>query len=57
MQTKFKNKTHLLHGSGLGSRAYSGHRQTHVDGWADTFVEQLSLQEDLQRTDDDATAM
>ncbi len=39
---------YLLHGSGLGSRTYSGHRQTHVDGWADTLVEQLSLQEDLR---------
>ena len=39
---------YLLHGLGLGSRSYSGHRQTHVDGGADTLVEQLSLQEDLE---------
>jgi len=39
---------YLLHGLCLGSRAYSGHRQTHVDGGADTLVEQLSLQEDLE---------
>jgi len=45
---KIKMKAHLLHGFGLGSRAYSGHRQTHVDGWADTLVEQLGLQEDLR---------
>ena len=41
-------KSHLFHGSGLGSRTNSGHRQTHVDSGANTLVEQLSLQEDLQ---------
>ena len=39
--------TYLLHGFDLGSRTYTAHRQPYVDGWADTFVEQLSLQENL----------
>lgn len=42
---------YLLHGPGLGSRADSGHRQTHVDSWTDTLVEQLGLQENLRQTD------
>ena len=40
-------KINLLHGPGLGSRSDTGHRQTDVDGWTNTLVEQLSLQEDL----------
>lgn len=38
---------YLLHGLGLGSRSYTGYRQTDVDGGTDTLVEELSLQEDL----------
>lgn len=45
--------TRLLHGLGLGSGAYTGHGQTHVDGGSDTLVEQLSLQEDLAVSDGD----
>ena len=40
----------LLHGLGLGSGSDTRHRQTDVDGWTDTLVEQLALQEDLART-------
>lgn len=40
--------SHLLHGLDLSSRSYTAHRETYVDGWADTLVEQLGLQEDLQ---------
>lgn len=39
---------YLLHCPGLSSRTYTGHRQTNVDGWTYTFVEQLSFQENLQ---------
>lgn len=48
-----KTCTHLLHGLGLGSRSYTGHRQTDVDGWTDTLVEQLGFQEDLSVSDGD----
>ena len=54
LKTSLGVRSYLLHGSGLGSRAYSGHRQTHIDSWADTLVEQLSLQEDLQQTDENS---
>ena len=37
----------LLHGLDLGGGADTGHRETDVDGGADTLVEELSLQEDL----------
>ena len=37
----------LLHGLDLGSRTDTGHRETDVNGGADTLVEELSLQEDL----------
>ena len=45
--------THLFHSLGLGSGADTAHRQTDVDGRADTLVEQLSLQEDLAVSDGD----
>lgn len=45
--------TNLLHGLGLGSRSYTGHRQTYVDGGTDTLVEQLGFQEDLSVSDGD----
>ena len=38
---------YLLHGTGLGSRTDTGHRETDVDGWSDTLVEQFSFQENL----------
>lgn len=41
------NYHHLSHGLDLSSRADTTHRQTHVDGRSNTFVEELSLQEDL----------
>lgn len=37
----------LLHGLDLGSGTDTGHRETDVNGGADTLVEELSLQEDL----------
>lgn len=45
------HSAYLLHGLGLGSGPYTGHRQTDVDGGPDTLVEQLSLQEDLAVSD------
>lgn len=45
--------TNLLHSFSLGSRSYTGHRQTDVDGGTDTLVEELSLQEDLAVSDGD----
>lgn len=44
---------YLLHGLGLGSRSYTRYRQTDVDGWSDTLVEQLGFQEDLSISDGD----
>ena len=41
----------LLHGLDLGSGTDTGHRETDVNGWSDTLVEQLSLQEDLAVSD------
>ena len=35
-KTKNLNKIDLLHGFGLGSRSYSGYRQTDVNGGSDT---------------------
>ena len=35
-QLELHGTSDLLHGLGLGSRSYSGHRQTDVDGGADT---------------------
>jgi hypothetical protein len=46
-QEKLKRTSDLLHGLELGSGTDTGHRETDVDGGADTLVEQLSLQEDL----------
>ena len=43
----------LLHGLNLGSRSDSGHGKTDINGWSDTFVEELSLQEDLSISDRD----
>merc|ERR1711953_35936 len=52
-QLKLHGASHLLHRLGLGSGADPGHGQTDVDGRSDTFVEQLSLQEDLSVSDGD----
>jgi len=38
---------HLLHGLDLGGGADARHRKTDVNGWANTLVEEISLQEDL----------
>ena len=46
-QEELERTSDLLHGLELGSGTDTGHRQTDVDGWADTLVEELSLQEDL----------
>jgi len=43
----------LLHGLDLGCGTDTGHRQTDVNGWADTLIEELSLQEDLAIGDGD----
>lgn len=45
--------THLLHRLSLRSRADTRHRKTDVDGWSDTLVEELSLEEDLAVRDGD----
>jgi hypothetical protein len=41
----------LLHGLGLGSGTNTGHRQAHIDGRTHSFVEKLSLQENLSVRD------
>ena len=41
----------LLHGLNLGSRADTGHGETHIDGRPDSLVEKLGLQEDLSVSD------
>ncbi|KAH3663765.1 hypothetical protein OGAPHI_005167 [Ogataea philodendri] len=46
-QEQLQRTSNLLHGLNLGSRTDSRHRQTDVDSWSDTLVEQFSLQEDL----------
>ena len=43
----------LLHGLDLGSGTDSGYGKTDVNGWSDTLVEELSLQEDLSISDRD----
>ena len=43
----------LLHGLDLGGRSDTGHRETDVNGGADTLMEQLGLQEDLTVRDRD----
>lgn len=46
-QEELQGTSDLLHGLELGSGTDTRHRQTDVDGRADTLVEELSLQEDL----------
>jgi len=43
----------LLHGLELSGRADTRHGETDVNGWADTLVKELSLQEDLAVSDGD----
>merc|ERR1712087_943158 len=52
-QLELHGAGNLLHGLGLSGGAHSGHGQTDVNGGSDTFVEQLSLQEDLAVSDGD----
>merc|ERR1719431_2446745 len=52
-ELKLHGTSDLLHRLGLGSRADTRHRQTNVNSWSDTFVEELSLQEDLSVSDGD----
>jgi len=44
---KLKGTSDLLHGFDLGSRSDSGHRETDVNSWSDTFIEEFSFQENL----------
>lgn len=44
---------YLFHGLHLSGRSYTAYRETHIDGWADTLVEKLSLQENLAVCDGD----
>ena len=44
---------HLLHGLDLGSGTDTGHRETDVNGGADTLMEKIVLQEDLTISDRD----
>ena len=44
---------HLLHGLDLSGGADSADREPDIDGWPDTLVEQLSLEEDLPVCDGD----
>jgi hypothetical protein len=46
-QEELEGTSDLLHGLELSGGADTRHRQTDVDGGADTLVEELSLQEDL----------
>jgi len=43
----------LLHGLDLSGRSDSGDGKTDINGWSDTLVEELSLQEDLSISDRD----
>jgi hypothetical protein len=45
------NIGYLFHCFGLGSRADTRYGQADVDGWSDTLVKQLGLQEDLAVSD------
>merc|ERR1711918_108006 len=46
-QLELHGTSNLLHGLDLSSRTDTRHRETDVNSWADTLVEQFSLQEDL----------
>jgi hypothetical protein len=50
-QLQFHSTCHLPHTPGLGSRSNLGHRQTNVNGKADTFIEEFCLQKDLSVTE------
>jgi hypothetical protein len=46
-QEELQGTSNLLHGLDLGSGSDTGDRETDVNGWADTLVEEFSLKEDL----------
>jgi hypothetical protein len=46
-QEELEGTSDLLHGLELSSGTDTGHGKTDVDGWSDTLVEELGLQEDL----------
>ena len=48
---EFKGTSDLFHSFNLGSRSDTGYRKTDIDGRSDTFVEELSFQEDLTVSD------
>lgn len=52
-QEELQGTSDLLHGLELCSGTDTRHGQTDVDGWSDTLVEELSLQEDLAVGDRD----
>ena len=52
-ELKLEGTSELLHGLNLGGRSDTGHRETDVNGGADTLMEQLSLEEDLAVRDGD----
>jgi hypothetical protein len=52
-QLELEGTGDLLHGLDLGGGTDTGHRETDIDGGADTLVEELSLQEDLTISDRD----
>lgn len=50
-QEELEGTSDLLHGLELSGGTDTGDGKTDVDGWADTLVEELSLQEDLTVSD------
>lgn len=52
-ELEFHRAGDLLHGLRLGGGTYTRDGETDVDGWTDTLVEELGLQEDLSVGDGD----
>ena len=52
-ELELQGTSELLHGLNLGGGADTGHRETDVNGGANTLMEQLSLEEDLTVRDGD----
>src|SRR5690606_15606844 len=50
---QFQRTGYFLHGFDLRVTTYTGYRNTYVDRWTDTRVEQVGLQEDLTIRDRD----
>lgn len=44
---KFKSTSNGFHSFNLGSRTDSGHRDTDIKSWSNTFIEKLSFKENL----------